>query len=62
MIRRFPKEVAEERLEKIIVMAMRMGDNVVWLSRDVFTIRDWRRHARYRARAAGGVYVVDELL
>lgn len=62
MVRRFPRQVAEERLEKIIVMAARAGKNVVWLSQDVFTIRDWRVHARHRARAAGGVYVVDELL
>jgi hypothetical protein len=61
-IRRFPKEVAEDRVEKIIVMAARSGQNVVWITRDAFTLRSLEPHKRYRARLMGGTYVVDELL
>ncbi|MEZ0247780.1 MAG: hypothetical protein ABWJ97_00785 [Thermoproteus sp.] len=61
-IRRFPQEVAEERLEKIIIMASRLGDNVVWISKDVFIIRDWGRHRRLKARISDdGSIVVDVL-
>jgi len=61
-IRRFPREVAEERLERIIIMAVEMGKNVVWLSDDVFTLKSLEPHKGYRARPVGGAYVVDELL
>ncbi len=61
-VRRLPKEVAEERLEKIIIMSARLGRNVIWLSDDVFTLRSLEPHKRYRVRLMDGVYVVDELL
>ena len=53
--------MAEERLEKIIVMAARGGRNVVWLFRDAFTLRSLEPHKRYRARLVDGAYVVDVL-
>lgn len=49
-------------MEKIIVMAARSGQNVVWITRDAFTLRSLEPHRRYRARLMGGTYVVDELL
>jgi mRNA degradation ribonuclease J1/J2 len=61
-VRRFPRDVAEERLEKIIAMAMKSGQNVVWLSQDAFTVRSLEPHKRYRARLKDGVYTIDELL
>ncbi|ACB39383.1 hypothetical protein [Pyrobaculum neutrophilum] len=62
MARRFPPQVAEERLEKIVAMAARAGRNVLWLSRDAFTLRSWEPHVRFRARYVDGAYVLEEQL
>ncbi|WP_069806579.1 hypothetical protein [Vulcanisaeta thermophila] len=61
--RRFPRDVAERRLEEIIELGRLNGNNVIWVSNDEFVIRDWGRHVRFKAVPTGDEYrlVIYEL-